>query len=524
MLEVKFKHNKEEEKEIFNQKQILNINNEKKLSLRKNKNIKKLQSKRDTKIEHLKFDYNNINPEFIFKLNNLGESYNIIYSNLNSNNKDLISYTLNELKIYFSFSSITVKDQKVIDENNFFELILHLGNQLLQVNDMKSIKIILDILINIQVFEEGSAFYLKKLYTNSYFDFFNMCLIAFNKNEIFYSIEWILLNMSNNDHSETFNLALLRSSIFSTILKFINENANNILYMEDKELYLKLCNCALDLSSIESLLEAKDVEVINECLLIIIKDLLGSCNDVILGLIYEGLYYISNLDDSFNFNKKLIEKGVTKKILKSQFYNLNLNSNNKKIILYALRIIANNLTLSENECQIIYDLKIIDFYDTILVKFDDDFAITEAVFNGLSNISVGKNKSIIKNSIIFSEKKIEKYCNSTDEIRILFIKIIIFLIYDSNYETLMFISKTKILEYLIYLFSNNNLSHLVSTKILKVIDNYLKRFKNENKENKEYLIIYHKFKELFDFCNKINDLNSKELISSISKNIENNYN
>jgi hypothetical protein len=282
--------------------------------------------------------------------------------------------------------------------------------------------------------------------------------------------------MSNNDFSGAFNLTLLRSSIFSTIIKFINENANSILYLEDKELYLKLFNCALDLCSVESLLQEKDIKVINECLIIIIKDLLGSCNDVILGLIYEGLYYISSFDDSFNFNKKIIEQGVTKKIIKSQFYNLNLNSNNKKIILYALRIIANNLTLSENECQIIYDLNIIDFYDTILVKFDDDLAITEAVFNGLSNISVGKNKKIIKNSIIFTEKKIEKYCNSSDEIIILFIKIIFFLLYDSNYETLIFIFKTKILEYFIYLFSNNNLSELVSSKILKVIDNYLKRF------------------------------------------------
>jgi hypothetical protein len=417
-----------------------------------------------------------------------------------------------------------VNDQKIIDKNNFFNVILHLGNQLLQINDMKNIKIILDILINIQVYEEGSSIYLKKLYNKSYFDFFNICLIAFNNNEIFYSIEWILLNMSNNEASESFNLILLRSSVFSTILKFINENVDNILYMEDKELYLKLFNCVLDLSSIETLLEEKDVEVINKCLLIIIKDLLGSCNDVVLGLIYEGLYYISNFDDSFNFNKKIIEQGVTKKILKSQFYNLNLNKNNKKIILYALRIIANNLTLSENDCQIVYDLNIIDFYDTILAKFDDDIAITEAVFNGLSNISVGKNKKIIEKSVIFAEKKIEKYCNSTDEIRILFLKIIVFLIYDSNYETLMFIYKTKILEYFIYLFSNNNLNEVVSMKILKVIDNYLKRFKNEYKETKEYLIVYHKFKELFDFCNKINDLNCKELIFSISKNIENNYN
>lgn len=525
MLEIKFKqHNLKEEKEIFNQRQILDFNNEKKLSLRKNKNIKKLQRKRDTEIAHLKSDYSNIDPKYIFKLNNLGESYNKIYSYLNSNNKDLISYALNELKIYFSSSPISVNDQKAIDENNFLDIILHLGNQFLQINDIKNIKIILDILINIQVFEEGSVFYLKKLYDKSYYDFFNICLMAFNTNDILYSLEWILLNMNNNDKSGTFNLILLRSSIFSTIIKFINENGNNILYMDDKELYLKIFNCALDLSSFEALLEEKDLEIINECLSILIKDLLGSCNSVVLGLIYEGIYYISNLDDSFNFNKKIIEQGVTKKILKSQFYTLNYNNNIKKIILYALRIIANNLTLSENDCQIVYDLNIIDFYDSILVKFDDDSLITEAVFNGLSNISVGKNKKIILNSFIFAEKKIEKYCNSTDEIKILFIKIIIFLIYDSNYETLIFISKTKILEYFIYLFSNNNLSDLVSSKILKVIDNYLKRFKNEYKENKEYLIVYHKFKELFDFCSKINDLDCKELISSISKNIENNYN
>ena len=188
MLEIKFKHNKEE-KELFNQKQILGLNNEKKLSLRKNKNIKKLQRKRDTNIEHLKFDYSNISPELIFKINNLGESYNKIYSYLNSNNKVLISYALNELKIYFSISSITENDQKIIDENNFFDVILSLGIQFLQINDLRIIKIILDILINIQVFEEGSSFYLKKLYNNSFLDFFDMCLKTFNKIEILYLLE-----------------------------------------------------------------------------------------------------------------------------------------------------------------------------------------------------------------------------------------------------------------------------------------------------------------------------------------------
>ena len=124
--------------------------------------------------------------------------------------------------------------------------------------------------------------------------------------------------------------------------------------------------------------------------------------------------------------------------------------------------------------------------------------------------------------MIFSHQKIEKYCNSGQEILLLFIKIIRFLIYNSEYDTLKFIFNTKILEYFLFLFNTNNLNQIVYNKIIKVIDTYLKRFNAELKGSKEYLYIYYKFKDILEFSDKINNLDNL-LISSVIKNIGTNY-
>ena len=518
MLDIKI--NRKQEENILNQKEIIEVNNKNKISLRKNQNYLKLQKKRENLIEHLKIDISNIKPEFRFKILNLKDSINEIFNCLNSNNKELISYCLNELRIYFSLNYLKSSDQKIIIERNFLDVLLFFGIKFLEIKDNNNVEQILYILINIQSYQEGSNDYLIKLYTEPFFEFLNNCFISMKIKDLFYLINLILLNMSINDENNKYNLLFLRSKIFSVILDTIKEK--NEACNKDKAVTINIIKYAVDLSSFEKSFEKPDIAIINRCMEILIENIYGKNNEEILGPAYEGLFNISNLDNSYNFNKKLINKGATLKILKSKFYTLNLNESNKRIIINALRIISNNLTTSDKNCQIIYDLNIIDYYDKILAKFDDNYSIIYAVFCGLANISVGKHKNIVKNSIIFSHKKIEKYCNSGEEILLLFMKIIRFLIYNSEYETLHFIFNTKILEYFMFLFSTNNLSLLVYNKIIKVIDIYLKRFSVELKGSKEYLYIYYKFKDIFEFSDKINNLDN-QLISSVVKNIETNY-
>jgi hypothetical protein len=518
MLDIKI--NRKQEENILNQQEIIEVNNKNKISLRKNKNYLILQKRRENLIEHLKIDYSNIKPEFRFKIQNLKDSINNIFNCLNSNNKELISYCLNELRIYFSLNYLNSNDQKIIIERNLLDALLFFGIKFLEIKDNNNIEQILYILINIQSYQEGSNDYLIKLYTEPFFEFLYNCYMSIKIKDLFYLINLILLNMSINDENNKYNLLFLRSKIFSSILDTIKGKYD--VCIKDEGIAINIIKYSVDLSSFEKFVEKKDTAIINRCIEILIEKIYGTKNEEILGPAYEGLFNISNLDNSYNFNKKLINKGATIKILKSKFYILNLNETNKKIIVNALRIISNNLTTSDKNCQIIYDLNIIDYYDKILAKFDDNYSILYAVFCGLANISVGKHKNIVKDSIIFSHQKIEKYCNSGQEILLLFIKIIRFLIYNSEYETLKFIFNTKILEYFLFLFNTNILSQFVYNKIIKVIDIYLKRFNQELKGSKEYLYIYYKFKDILEFSNKINNLDN-QLISSVFKNIETNY-
>ena len=87
--------------------------NENKLSLRKNKNARKILRKRKYKEDHLKFN-NEISKEFQFQISGFDLSFNIIISYLNSNNPDLISYCLREISIYFNSNFPNINEQKTI--------------------------------------------------------------------------------------------------------------------------------------------------------------------------------------------------------------------------------------------------------------------------------------------------------------------------------------------------------------------------------------------------------------------------
>ena len=524
MLEISLNHKQNEEEKILNQKEIIDLNNENKLSLRKDKNFSKLKKIRNSKLDEIKIKYYNIKPEFCFKINNLKDSFDKIFFCLNSNNKDLISYSLNELRIYFSMNGVSMNDKEIIIEKNFFDILLFLGNKLIEINDSHSIENILNILINIQYFEKGSSEYLKKLYCEPYFEFYNKCYLKkFDKEfDSIDSIKWIILNMSVNDKKEEFNLIFLRSSIYTSFLNYIEEE--NVCLIGDRENSLIIINYATNLLSSEDLLEKNDIKIITKSMDILINNLYGTNNEVILGIIYNGLFNISQLDNSFHLNKRLVDEGVTVKILYSKFKDYQLNEDTKRVLINAFRIIANNLTLSDKDCKIIYDNNIIDYYNNILEKFDYDYNILYTVISGLANIAASSYKYILDNSLIFNDKNIEKYLNTTDDIKKSYLKIIKFLLYNSNDEILAFIYDKKILQYFMYLFCTSNLNQKIYVKIIKVIDQYLKRFNSKTRESEQFQMIYFKFKDLFQHSNKINNLNKQELISSIEKNIENKYN
>ena len=340
-----------------------------------------------------------------------------------------------------------------------------------------------------------------------------------NDKEIFNLIRWIIYSLTIiNDY---LNLELLRSDVFLSILDFYENQ--NIKENEDKKLTLKLINYCLDISNLESLLNDDDITIIDKCLGQLEKDLFSTNSAELLYLIYRGIYLISNLDTDYNFNKRIIEGGVTLRILKTKFNELKINKFIMKIIDFSLRIIANNLTASDKDCEIIYDLNIIDFYNNLLERFDD-YKIIRNILIGLANIAVGSNRNVILNSKIWEEKYIQKYCNILDEFKISYIKIVKYMVYHADFTILKFIFNTKILHYFLFLIATNNKSKIVYRKILKLIDSYLKKFNKENKETEEYLLIFHKLKDIIQSSDIINDMDNINIITIITENIKNNYN
>ena len=522
MFEIN-RNNIYEEKFPNNSFEILELKTQKKISLRKNKNYIKIQKIRGFNLEHSKVDLNShIKPEQKFKINKFEQSFSQIFSYLNSNDIELVKYCIDELRAYFIYNNVNQNEQKIIIDNNFLNILLNIGQKFLLNNDLVHLSNLLWILINIQIFEKGSNEYLQIMYTDQYFNFYNNCLISTKNDHIFNTIRWILDSLYINNDIENLNLKLLRSDVFISLLDYF-KNQNKI-EIEDKELTLKIINYGVNINSLEECLNEKDIKIINRCLTILIKELYGTSNEVLLSQILKGIYQISTLNDNFGFNKRIINEGVTSRLLNFKFNSKEINNALLKMIIFILKILANNLVLPDEDCKLIYELNIIDYYNDILVKFDYYIQIVIDILYGLKNISLGKNRDIIKLSKIWEHKIFQKYCNLDDKIKKLYLYIIKFFTLDKDYEKLKFIYDTKILEYFIYLFRTSNISQKICTKIIIIIDNYLSKFNIEYKKNNEYLIIYQQFCDLFQSCEKINKLSNLGLINAVAKNIQNNYN
>lgn len=513
--------NKYEEKLSNNSKEIIKQKNIHKISLRKKKNFLEIQKQRNYNLAHQKAQLNsNIKPEYKFKINKFEESHSLVFSYLNSNNDDLIKYCISEINIYFMFNCPNENEQTIINNNNLLSKLYILGNKFLEKKDISNLENILTILINIQFFEKGSPNYYEILYTEQYFGFYNKCLFLPKKYGIFNLVLKIIKLMIDNNNY--FNLEILRSTFFTSLLNYISKEKE--ISQENKIIIIYIINYAVDISALDDLLKENDKLILNKCLIILINELYLADNENLALLIYEGIFNMSNFDDKFKFNDVIMNEGVILKILKFKFNKLIINPINIGIILYAVRILANNLTLSDKCCQLIYDHNIIDYYNIIINKFENNEKIIKAVFTGLANISVGKHKEVIKSSSIWEEKSIQKFCNFGNEIIISYIKIIMFYTFNSDYEKLKFIYNSKILHYFIILFNSPNINEFVSINIIKIINHYLSRFNKQLKQTEEYLIIYHKFSDLFQSSEKIYALNCIEDFKFIFNNIKNNYN
>ena len=521
------------DEEQINSKEYINDLNQNKISLRKFKNNVLLKRKREYLRLHFEEKTNQkISKEQQFNIINFDKSFNIINMYLASNNPDLIEYCLIEICNYFQIYFPKINEQKKIKETKFLNTLLYFGNKFINEKNDTNLSYILTIIINIQYFEERNYNYTEDLYSEEYFRFYNNCILYAENSRnneyrslIYKKIVMIFNVMAFNDNCPNYdlNLLLLRSTSFLNILNYFEEK--NIKDFEEIKSIIELITFVVSLCDDENTIFKKDdIKMIDKCLNILICELYNNSKEEILVKIYEGIRNISDMDDEYKLNKKIINEGVTLKILKMKFNNINPTENYIKIIQYCMMILANNLTSSDKSCQIIYDQNIIDYYNNILEKFDDNKKIVKYILSGLANISIGSNKEIIKYSIIWQEQRIIKYLSFNDEIVHKMIKIVKYFLYNASFESIQFIFNTNVLKYFMDLFVAGNIGRFISWKILCIIDNYLKLFKSELKETKEYLLIFNQYKDLFTNCEKVLLLRMENNdISDIEERIKNNY-
>ena len=464
--------------------------NQQKISLRTKSNNLIIKIKRKSIVEQSKCKYTNIPKDQLFQIYKFETSYNTIISYLKSSNNNLISYCLNQLVIYFKYREPDINDQNIIIKGQFFEILLDLGYKFLIDKNENDLIQLIWILLNIQVYNEGNNNYLKIIYGDKYFEFYDKCFTQFGSDEIINEIIALLTYMIkiNKDISAI----IIQSKVFESI---INYSKNKNQDMDVTENIIELIVICLNFPN-NYKLNKKEINLINEIIILLKSEIFNYENEKLQKLCFEGLYKISKLDNNYRFNQLLIKEDIPFIILK-------IKNNNNDILIKQLKLLGNILTESDEVCKKIYEANIIEYYNDILNKYDKDNNIVNITLTNIFNISASKYRNIIKGSIIWSEEKIQKYFNMDEQIKLIFIKIIKYMVDHCNYNTLQFIFNTKILEYLIYLLSSFNFSGKVTSKIMKLVVNYLSRFEESEKENIEYCIIFNKFQDLLNPVSQI---------------------
>ena len=457
---------------------------EQKLSLRTHRISKMLQIKRKNILEQTKSSLDILDKFQQFQIYKFSTSYGRITSYLNSSDGIKINYILNQLNAYFKYNEPDITEQKIIIEGQFLEILLNLGNIFLKdEKDEENIILIIWIFINIQIYKEGNGDYLKELYSQKFLEFYNNCFIYSHSEEIMNEIILLLyhMNKNNDEINEEINIKILKSKVFESILNF---SLNVDKDLELIESIIKLIISCFNISEKEKLNE-NEINIIDKCLIILKKESEIDYENILL-LCFKGFFLLSKLNDKYKFNEKMITLKIPELIIEN-------NKNKRQILLYALKTLSNILTVCDDDLEKLNMKEILNYYNSILLKFDEDEKLVYIILNGLYNITDSKYINLIKSCIIWKDEKIQKYFNMNENVQIIFIKIIKYIINMGNNCSLKFIYETKVLEYLIYLMSNSLFDKKMMRKISKLIDNYLSRFNKETKNDIECVIIFNKF-------------------------------
>ena len=456
--------------------------NKQKLSLRSHKISKIFQIKRKNILEQSKSSLDILDKHQQFQIYKFSSSFERIISYLNSSDGIKQNYILNQINTYFKYNEPDALEQKIIIEGQFLEILLNIGNNFLtnaKNENEENIILIIWIFINIQIYKEGNGDYFKVLFSPRFLEFYNNCFINSHSEEIMNEIILLLYHMLKLN--EEINLEILSSKVFESILNF---SLNDDKDLELTESIIKLIISCLNIPKEEKLSE-NEINIINKCV-IILKNEADIDDENIMQLCFKGFYLLSKINDKYKFNEKMITLKIPELIMGN-------DKIKRQVLLYGLKTLTNILTVCDDDLEKINMKEVLNFYNSLLLKFDDDDKLVYIIFNGLYNIADSKYINLIKSCIIWKEEKIQKYFNNNEKVQFLFLKIIKYIINIGKHSSLKFIYETKALEYLIYIISNSNCEKTLMRKILKLVDNYLSRFKEENKKDIEYNIIFNKF-------------------------------
>ena len=218
-----------------------------------------------------------------------------------------------------------------------------------------------------------------------------------------------------------------------------------------------------------------------------------------------GICNITNLDNLPDKQyKRIINDGPVVKLIRGNV------KQDKRVLFCSLQIFLNLLSLNDKIIETMLDLRVLDYYESLISQYMNDQELTPLILGGMGNIAGGKTefKKLIINSTLFSEEEQNRYLtllySSEYEIKEQMITIISNLSLSKNTEILSFLNERGIINEILNLLINETNRIQLFNKYNSIITSFLLNFHKVNlQKNQKYYFVFEKYRDILSSNNPL---------------------
>ena len=305
------------------------------------------------------------------------------------------------------------------------------------------------------------------------------------------SVIWILMSISASN--SIYKEILLNSFIYEKCIFLSTKNQ-----ISEEILSSLLEFFAISMKKIDT---EKYINQIDKTLTLFIHEMFSKSPNCFYYSVI-GICNIINLDNlPYKQYKRIINDGPVVKLIRGNV------KQDKRVLFSSLQIFLNLLSLNDKMIDTMLDLRILDYYESLLSQFMNDKELTPLILGGMGNIAGGKNEFKIQiiNSSLFSEEDHNRYLtllNSNDyNIKEEMINIISNLSLSKNTEILSFLNEKGIINEILNLLINETIRIQLFNKYNSIITSFLLNYHKVNlQKNQKYFFVFERYRDILS-CN-----------------------